>query len=74
MEGLHGILKQESILRNSRFSNGMARPLIFQKEECGCKVGIISESGLRYGDHAYAFQFHIEVKEDTVYDWLKDEL
>ena len=27
----------------------------------------------RYGDKAYAFQFHIEVKENTVYDWLKDE-
>ena len=27
----------------------------------------------RCGGKAYAFQFHVEVNEDTVYDWLKDE-
>lgn len=27
----------------------------------------------RYGNKAYAFQFHIEVTKEMVYDWLKDE-
>ena len=27
----------------------------------------------RYGKNAYAFQFHIEVREETIYAWLKDE-
>jgi GMP synthase-like glutamine amidotransferase len=27
----------------------------------------------RYGDKAYAFQFHIEVTKDMIYEWLKDE-
>jgi hypothetical protein len=27
----------------------------------------------RYGENAYAFQFHIEVREETIYEWLKDE-
>lgn len=27
----------------------------------------------RYGEKAYAFQFHIEVREETIYEWLKDE-
>ncbi|MFA5355078.1 MAG: type 1 glutamine amidotransferase [Thermodesulfovibrionales bacterium] len=27
----------------------------------------------RYGNNAYAFQFHIEVRKEMVYDWLKDE-
>jgi GMP synthase (glutamine-hydrolysing) len=27
----------------------------------------------RYGKNAYAFQFHIEVGKETVYEWLKDE-
>ena len=27
----------------------------------------------RYGAIAYAFQFHIEVREETIYQWLKDE-
>lgn len=27
----------------------------------------------RYGDKAYAFQFHIEVTKEMVYDWLKSE-
>lgn len=27
----------------------------------------------RYGDGAYAFQFHIEVRKEMLYEWLKDE-
>jgi GMP synthase-like glutamine amidotransferase len=27
----------------------------------------------RYGSKAYAFQFHIEVTKEMIYDWLKDE-
>jgi GMP synthase-like glutamine amidotransferase len=27
----------------------------------------------RYGEKTYAFQFHIEVREETIYEWLKDE-
>lgn len=26
-----------------------------------------------YGNDAYAFQFHIEVKKETIYEWLKNE-
>lgn len=27
----------------------------------------------KYGNNAYAFQFHIEVNKEMVYEWLKDE-
>jgi GMP synthase-like glutamine amidotransferase len=27
----------------------------------------------RYGNHAYAFQFHIEVTRQMIFDWLKDQ-
>jgi GMP synthase (glutamine-hydrolysing) len=27
----------------------------------------------RYGRNAYAFQFHIEVRKETIYEWLKNE-
>ncbi len=27
----------------------------------------------RYGQKAYAFQFHIEVRKEMIYDWLKNE-
>jgi len=37
------------------------------------KSELYPNQAFRYGDRAYAFQFHIEVKEETVYDWLKDE-
>lgn len=37
------------------------------------KSELYPNQAFRYGDKAYAFQFHIEVQEDTVYDWLKDE-
>lgn len=39
----------------------------------------IAESALypnqafRYGRNAYAFQFHIEVREEMIYEWLKNE-
>lgn len=34
---------------------------------------IYFNQAFRYGKHAYAFQFHIEVKKDMVLEWLKDE-
>ncbi len=37
------------------------------------KSELYPNQAFRYGDQAYAFQFHIEVTEDIVYDWLKDE-
>ena len=37
------------------------------------KSELYPNQAFRYGDQAYAFQFHIEVKEYIVYDWLKDE-
>jgi GMP synthase (glutamine-hydrolysing) len=27
----------------------------------------------RYGKNAYAFQFHIEVKKETIFEWMKNE-
>lgn len=35
--------------------------------------GLYPNQAFRYGSRAYAFQFHIEVKKNMVYDWLKDE-
>lgn len=34
---------------------------------------LFPNQAFRYGARAYAFQFHIEVKKDMVYDWLKNE-
>ena len=34
---------------------------------------LFPNQAFRYGSKAYAFQFHIEVEKETVYDWLKDE-
>jgi GMP synthase (glutamine-hydrolysing) len=34
---------------------------------------LFPHQAFRFGDKAYAFQFHIEVKKETVYEWLKDE-
>lgn len=34
---------------------------------------LFPNQAFRYGTKAYAFQFHIEVTKDMVYDWLKDE-
>ncbi len=37
------------------------------------KSDLYQNQAFKYKDHAYAFQFHIEVTKDMVYDWLKDE-
>lgn len=37
------------------------------------KSSIYPNQAFRYGSHAYAFQFHIEVKKAMIYEWLKDE-
>lgn len=37
------------------------------------KSRLYPNQAFRYGRNAYAFQFHIEVKEETIYEWLKDE-
>ncbi|BCB95349.1 hypothetical protein JZK55_02710 [Dissulfurispira thermophila] len=34
---------------------------------------LFPNQAFRYGKNAYAFQFHIEVTRDMIYDWLKDE-
>jgi len=34
---------------------------------------LFPNQAFRYGSNAYAFQFHIEVTKDMVYDWLKNE-
>lgn len=34
---------------------------------------LFRNQAFRYGDRAYAFQFHIEVEKEMVYDWLKGE-
>jgi GMP synthase-like glutamine amidotransferase len=35
---------------------------------------LFSNQAFRYGKRAYAFQFHIEVEKESVYEWLKDEV
>jgi GMP synthase-like glutamine amidotransferase len=37
------------------------------------KSRLYPNQAFRYGENAYAFQFHIEVREETIYEWLKDE-
>ena len=37
------------------------------------KSQLYPNQAFRYGENAYAFQFHIEVREETIYEWLKDE-
>lgn len=34
---------------------------------------LFHNQAFRYGKKAYAFQFHIEVRKEMVYDWLKGE-
>jgi GMP synthase (glutamine-hydrolysing) len=34
---------------------------------------LYANQAFRYGQDAYAFQFHIEVEKGTIYQWLKDE-
>lgn len=37
------------------------------------KSEMYPNQAFRYGAYAYAFQFHIEVKKEMIYDWLKDQ-
>jgi GMP synthase (glutamine-hydrolysing) len=34
---------------------------------------LFPNQAFRYGKKAYAFQFHIEVTKEMIYDWLKNE-
>ena len=35
------------------------------------KSDLYPNQAFKYTDNAYAFQFHIEVSKEMVYDWLK---
>ena len=37
------------------------------------KSDLYQNQAFKYSDNAYAFQFHIEVSKEMVYDWLKNE-
>jgi len=37
------------------------------------KSDLYPNQAFRYGKHSYAFQFHLEVTEDMIYDWLRNE-
>lgn len=37
------------------------------------RSALYPNQAFKYGRNAYAFQFHIEVKKEMIYDWLKDE-
>lgn len=37
------------------------------------KSELYPNQAFRYGAGAYAFQFHIEVRKEMIYEWLKDE-
>ena len=37
------------------------------------KSALYPHQAFRYGDNAYAFQFHMEVRKEMVFEWLKDE-
>lgn len=37
------------------------------------KSELYPHQAFRYGEGAYAFQFHIEVTKEMIYEWLKDE-
>lgn len=37
------------------------------------KSDLYPNQAFRYGKRAYAFQFHIEARKETIYEWLKDE-
>jgi GMP synthase-like glutamine amidotransferase len=37
------------------------------------KSDLYPNQAFKYNDNAYAFQFHIEVTKEMVYDWLKNE-
>ncbi|GAB4542689.1 MAG: type 1 glutamine amidotransferase [Thermodesulfovibrionia bacterium] len=34
---------------------------------------LYTNQAFRYGNNAYAFQFHIEVSKEMIYDWFKNE-
>ena len=37
------------------------------------KSKLYPNQAFRYGEGAYAFQFHIEVRKEMIYEWLKEE-
>lgn len=37
------------------------------------KSALYPNQAFRYGNNSYAFQFHIEVRKEMIYEWLKDE-
>lgn len=37
------------------------------------KSDLYPNQAFRYGEKAYAFQFHIEAKKEMIYEWLRDE-
>lgn len=37
------------------------------------KSALYPHQAFRYGEGAYAFQFHIEVRKEMIYEWLKNE-
>lgn len=37
------------------------------------RSSLYENQAFRYGKNVYAFQFHIEVKKETIYEWLKEE-
>ncbi|HUO76162.1 MAG TPA: type 1 glutamine amidotransferase [Thermodesulfovibrionales bacterium] len=37
------------------------------------KSKLYPNQAFRYGERAYAFQFHIEVRKEMIYEWLKEE-
>ncbi|HTR44307.1 MAG TPA: type 1 glutamine amidotransferase [Thermodesulfovibrionales bacterium] len=37
------------------------------------RSALYPNQAFRYGEGAYAFQFHIEVRKEMIYEWLKDE-
>jgi GMP synthase (glutamine-hydrolysing) len=37
------------------------------------RSALYPNQAFRYGANAYAFQFHIEVKKETIFEWMKNE-
>jgi len=37
------------------------------------RSALYPNQAFRYGSNAYAFQFHIEVKKEMIYEWMKNE-
>lgn len=47
----------------------------FDMPKCAVRLAsseLYRNQAFRYGDKAYAFQFHIEVNKKMIYDWFKD--